>query len=406
MLTRDLQLCTYDFHRGLVLPDRLTQKSHAGYARLAANMLAIYEQGVGRRRCDLHRDVQRVFEQEADCPLRRMQAFCKLLDEQSEYSESERRGAAELRRTVFRQAAARHPLVSQADTLFEHDVETVRREITAGLNRSWEDVRDGLFADVIDNHRLQSFAGFESPRALLSRYNVAQVQAALFSAVSLTVETAADFKRILRAARLSRLMHTLSSPRPGVWRIELTGPASVLRETRRYGVLMARFLPALISCSDWSMRAVMENRGWSRSLRLELSSADGLKSHLPADDLFDSSLEAEFAEKWGPDERDGWKLLREAEILHRGQKTFVPDFVLQHVSGRRVLMEIVGFWTPEYLTARLETLRIFRDVPILLAIPESTVQHFDSQQGAAVIMRYKTKIVVKQVLEALAALGG
>jgi hypothetical protein len=112
-------------------------------------MLAIYEQGVGRRRCDLHRDVQRVFEQEADCPLRRMQAFCKLLDEQSEYSESERRGAAELRRTVFRQAAARHPLVSQADTLFEHDVETVRREIAAGLNRSWEDVRDGLFADVI-----------------------------------------------------------------------------------------------------------------------------------------------------------------------------------------------------------------------------------------------------------------
>lgn len=76
-----------------------------------------------------------------------------------------------------------------------------------------------------------------------------------------------------------------------------------------------------------------------------------------------ASLEAEFAEKWGPDERDGWKLLREAEILHRGQKTFVPDFVLQHVSGRRVLMEIVGFWTPEYLTARLETLRIFRDVP-------------------------------------------
>jgi len=29
------------------------------------------------------------------------------------------------------------------------------------------------------------------------------------------------------------------------------------------------------------------------------------------------------------------------------------------------------------------------------------VQHFDSQQGAAVILRYKTKIVVKQVLELL-----
>jgi predicted nuclease of restriction endonuclease-like RecB superfamily len=402
MLTRDLQLCTYDFSRGLVVPDRLTQKSHAGYAELAGRMLAVYQHGIGRRRCDLHRDVQQVFAGEADCPLRRIQAFCKLLDDQSEYSELERRGAAELRRVVFRQAAAKHPLVTQADSLFEHEVESVRREIAAGLKRSWEELRDSLYADVIDFHRLQSFAGFESARDLLSRYNVAQVQAALFSAVSMTVEATSDFKRILRSARLSRLMHVLSSPRPGVWRMELTGPASVLRETRRYGVMMARFLPSLISCSSWSMVAVMENRGWSRSMRLELSSADGLKSHLPAESLFDSSLEADFAEKWGPDERDGWRLLREAEILHRGQKTFVPDFVLQHVSGRRVLMEVVGFWTPEYLAARLETLRIFHDVPILLAIPESTVQHFEGDPGAAVILRYKTKILVKQVLEILA----
>lgn len=402
MLSRDLQVSTYDFSRGLVVPDRLTQKSHAGYAGLAERMLAVYQQGLGRRRCDLHRDVQQVFADESDCPLRRIQAFCKLLDEQSEYSESERRGAAALRREVFRRAAAKHPLVTQADSLFEHEVEAVRREIADDLGRSWEELRDSLYADVIDFHRLQSFTGFASARDLLSRYNVAQVQVALFSAVSLTVEAAADFKRILRSARLSRLMHVLSSPRPGVWRIELTGPASVLRETRRYGVLMARFLPALISCSDWSMVAVMENRGWSRSLRLELSSADGLKSHLPAESLFDSSLEADFAEKWGPDARNGWVLLREAEILHRGQKTFVPDFVLQHVSGRRVLMEVVGFWTPEYLAARLETLRIFNDVQILLVIPESTVQHFETNPGAAVILRYKTKIPIRQVLEVLA----
>ncbi len=400
MLTRDLQICTYDYRQGLVIPDRLTQKSHAGYATLATQMLDVYRNGIGQRRCDLHRSVRQIFEQQPDCPLRRIDAFCKLLDDQAQYAEDQRRGAAELRRLVFRKAALKHPLVAVADSLFESQVDAVREEIAAELRLSWPEIRENLYADIIENHRLEAFPGYPSPRDLLSRYNVAQVQAALFSAVSLTVETRADFKRILRAAKLARLMHVLSSPQPGLWRMELTGPASVLRETRRYGTQMARFLPALICCSDWSLRAVMESQDGSHRMRLELSSADGLKSHLPEADLFDSSLEADFAEKWGTEERDGWTLLREAEILHAGQKTFVPDFVLQHTSGRRVLMEIVGFWTPEYLNARLETLQIFRSIPILLAIPESTAQHFAGHTGAAVILRYKTSILVKQVLEA------
>ena len=40
-----------------------------------------------------------------------------------------------------------------------------------------------------------------------------------------------------------------------------------------------------------------------------------------------------------------------AKFLHRGQKVFVPDFVFRHSDGRTVLIEIVGFWTPEYLQA-------------------------------------------------------
>ena len=54
------------------------------------------------------------------------------------------------------------------------------------------------------------------------------------------------------------------------------------------------------------------------------------------------------ADKFGPT-RDGWQLIREGEILHEGQKTFVPDFTFRHEDGTQVFLEIVGFWTPEYL---------------------------------------------------------
>jgi predicted nuclease of restriction endonuclease-like RecB superfamily len=101
---------------------------------------------------------------------------------------------------------------------------------------------------------------------------------------------------------------------------------------------------------------------------LDLSAADGLRSHLPPPAAFDSLLEQSFAESWGSGRRDGWRLERETEVLHRGQKVFLPDFALRHADGRCVLLEIVGFWTPEYLRAKTETLRTFSEQRILVAV--------------------------------------
>lgn len=400
MLTRQQSLFVNDYQRGLVIPDRLNQRTHACYESLAERMLEVYRLGTGRRRRELHRDVHQLFEADPECPLRRIEAFCKLLDDQAVYATQDRRAAAALRRAVFGEAAGMHPLVERRDQLFEHSAEDVRRQISERLQRDWQDISDNLFADVIEFNRLESFPGYAGPRELLSRYNVAQIQAALFSAIAITVRSGADFKRILRAARLARLMHTISRADSGGWQIELTGPASVLRETRRYGVNFARFLPALICCSDWKMEAVMETRGL-RNLRLLLSSADGLRSHLPPDDEFDSAIEADFAAKWGEEPREGWKLLREAEILHAGQKTFIPDFVLEHKTGRRVLLEIIGFWTPEYLEQRIRTLSVFKDVQILLAVQEAKLTRIAAEVKGAEIIPFRKSLLVKAVLEAL-----
>lgn len=401
MLTKEHAISRYDFHRQKVIPDRLTTGEHAQYVGFAERMLEVYRKGTGQRRRELHRQVQTVFEDEPDCPQRRIDGFCKLLDDQSEYADAGRRDAPKLRREVFRIAAKHHPLVTKADSLFEHCSEDTQALIARTLGRDWFDIRDELFADIIDFHRLETFPGYPNARALLSRYNVAQVQAALFSAVSMDIYATGDFKRILRAARLARLMHSIQRTGQGTYHIRLDGPASVLRETRRYGILMAKFLPALISCTGWRMHAVVETRsGWK--LSLDLSEQDRLQSHLPSDSEFDSSIEADFAEKWGDEVREGWSLEREGEFLYSGQKTFVPDFVFRHDNGKVVLMEIIGFWTPEYIESRLKTLAVFEGSPILLAIHESTSHHFKAAGMESRIITYKTALLIKPVLESLA----
>lgn len=120
--------------------------------------------------------------------------------------------------------------------------------------------------------------------------------------------------------------------------------------------------------------------------------------YLPSPQEFDSSLEESLATKFGP-KRDGWQLIREGEILHDRQTTFVPDFTFQHKDGTQVFLEIIGFWTPEYLARRRETLRRFRHHKILIAVPEKSLRE-EARIGENVLV-YKTALKLKPLMEAL-----
>ncbi len=68
--------------------------------------------------------------------------------------------------------------------------------------------------------------------------------------------------------------------------------------------------------------------------------------------LYDSNIERRFAQKFEAFET-GWRIEREPEPLITVQKTaFIPDFVLTNFENK-VLVEIIGFWTKEYLERKI-----------------------------------------------------
>jgi predicted nuclease of restriction endonuclease-like RecB superfamily len=401
MLSKEHAIAAFD--KGRILPDRLTRRQHGRYLAYAERMLGVYRAGGGRTRQELHRAVEEILAEEPDCPIRRCAAFCRLLDDRSLFDADRRGRAAELRCRVFRAAAVFHPLVERADRLFANAERSVKAAIAAELGQTWFDIDQQLFADLIDFQRLREFPGYERGSDLLARYNVAQVQAALFSAEQMTIRATTDFKTILRYAKLAGLMHDIRRGGEGTYVIRLDGPASVLRETRRYGVRMARFLPALVACRGWRMSAIVRGpRGFVN--RLELSDDDGLHSHLPAPEEFDSQVEASFARKWGDEPREGWRLERETEILHRGQKVFLPDFAFRHEDGRTVLLEIAGFWTPEYLQAKAATLELFQGERILIAVSAARQESLPKPLAdKGQVISFKSALSIQQVLDRLKA---
>jgi len=395
MLTSEHSIVEYK--AGRAVPDRLRQKTHRHYLDYAEKILSVYRTGIGRQRRQLHRQIEAVFADEPDCPVRRIQAFCKLLDDGSTFQADPSGEAGRLRLKVFSHAARFHPLVEQPDRLFEHEEKGVKTQLADKLAAPWDQIEQALYADVMAYQKLESFDGCPDSAALLSRYNVAQLQACLYKARSMTVTATDDLKTIVRYAKLARLLHEIVRLSPSKYRMVFSGPASVLRGTRRYGVNFAKFLPALLACKGWEMTASVKTP-WNQPVKLILCDKDGFTSHLPAPDEFDSALEESFARKFGP-ERNGWQLIREGEILYDRQKTFIPDFTFRHEDGTEVLLEIVGFWTPEYLEQKRKTLQQFAHHKILIALPEKSLRE-DAKPGKN-ILTYKTVLKVAPLMEFL-----
>jgi predicted nuclease of restriction endonuclease-like RecB superfamily len=394
VLTSDLSIVRYE--SGLAIPDRLTRVTHRHYLGYAERMLAAYRAGIGRPRRELHKAVAAILSGEPDCDRRRSGSFCKLLDEAGEFDVDRKGQAAALRLRVFSLAAPMHPLVVEPDKVFERSEAEAKSRIAAEIGRPWAEIEAGLYVDVIDRQPLVKFEALLEPQALLSRYNLAQVQACLYKATRMSVLASADFATIVRHAKLSRLLVDSMRISDETYRIDLSGPASVLHETRRYGVNFARFVATLVACRGWQMRASVVTP-WGRPAELRLTSEDGYRSHVAKPEEFDSDVEADLAKKWG-EVQEGWTLSRDAGILQSGQTTFVPDFLLRHADGREAFLEVVGFWTPQYLESKRATLKKFPDRRIVLAVQKRQAKANAEGPGVVVYgQRIKPSAVVAAV---------
>jgi hypothetical protein len=84
---------------------------------------------------------------------------------------------------------------------------------------------------------------------------------------------------------------------------------------------------------------------------------------------YDSRLEERFARDFARANLD-WDLVREPEPVEAGGVLVFPDFAVVHRRDtlKRFLLEIVGFWTPDYLREKLGRLRAMPRMPLVLCI--------------------------------------
>jgi len=311
--------------------------------KLASAIIETYSSMVGMRKGML---MEALKELESAGDYRFVRGLSVLMERRSTFVSSGSLDPVSTRALVFRLASRRY---------LERD--EVLDQAAQALGCSRDEIERSLWSDVEENLILKGFSPVK-PEELLKEYNVELAETAIMRATSMTLWISEGWKELLRDAKWLGLMYQAS--REGeLLRLDLEGPLSLLKMTDRYGSSLAKLFHMVVSGSIWKIRAQVVSGSRNRLFELELSSEkEGrLLAGLPQEKAvaFDSEVESRFYGEFRS-LGTGWEITREPEPLIVNGTVFIPDFAFQKY-GRKVYMEIVGFWTPDYLKRKIQKLR-------------------------------------------------
>ncbi len=313
-----------------------------------------------------------------------------------------------LRKKVFTQAKILTPIpLNRSKTL-----EAVCRELSNELNREVlpSEIEKGLYADLPDNRILTQFEA-PTPEALIHRYNLSQVQGIFYRASHIIINAyrndPGEYKLLFRYLKLFQLMAYIEGDADTGFTITIDGPNSLFKASTRYGLSLAKMVPALLHVTKWSLKAELQNKDYYTSEMktgyFSLNSDCDLVSHYPPQKPYDSMLEESFATNWLKQKTE-WKLEREVDLVPLPGSVMIPDFRLVHPEKGDFLLEIIGYWRPEYLRKKFYQLRNADLDNIIIAVSERL-----NLEKAGVnfndlpikIIWFKDKLSPKKVLEIL-----
>jgi predicted nuclease of restriction endonuclease-like RecB superfamily len=162
----------------------------------------------------------------------------------------------------------------------------------------------------------------------------------------------AGYRQLFSAIKRYDLIHTIRGSAGAGYEVVLSGPVSLFHRSQKYGIRMAVFLPALLQCNAWRMRAEIETKRGKAFFELS-SEQKNLPVRTEASWTGNGELLEKFLTAWAR-LQSLWRAEKCLEVLDLGGMAFVPDAVLKDATGRKVYVELFGFWTPHYLKDRLE----------------------------------------------------
>ncbi len=247
-------------------------------------------------------------------------------------------------------------------------LDTTEREkiIKMVSDKFGEDINSMKIWGDLDIHRVLIEPPALSPDELCRIYNLALLLGITTMSHKVFFSIERNIGDILRYAKRLGLMYDVSGGDDDQDCLErgmiaLFGPASIIKETQRYGVSLARVLAKIVSAQGFYV-IIKTARG---ILKLSHRVHSKLFPQIVEEEKFDSSYEYELFMLL-KDVFPNVKVLREPEAFFGPYGVFLPDFKMEG-GEKELFIEVVGYWTPDYIKRKIEKLRYFGAQILLIA---------------------------------------
>lgn len=360
---------------------------------VANSLVDVYKRHVGEKKRAVKEFVDGFEDEGYD--YRFVRGLSLLLDRRSRFRCDDKINAMDLRRRIFH-AAGRLGL----PTTQEHRSRIVEA-VASELKIDAAMVEQFFHADLDTELLLEEFEPL-SPQELLQQYNLSLTQTLLFDSTEVRFTSSGNWQQIFRSIkRLGLIYEAYQTER--IW-VKVDGPASLFKLTRRYGTATAKLVPVIVASPEWTIEAKILWKYTNEICNFKIESWKHpalMRKTEPAQLSFDSAVEEDFATRFQA-LMSRWTLRREPEPVLAGRQVIIPDFSLEK-DGTKVYLEIVGFWTVDYLLRKVEKLKK-TDVDMLVAVNQKLACEKLSnlaKQGRLNVMYYRDRIPLSPVLQYL-----
>jgi uncharacterized protein len=341
---------------------------------IATELIALFQGCQGKTQGELDRQLLELEGEETNYRIKRGLAHLLKSESFSTFEIVSPLDPIALRQRVFALSSEAAPLPHTATATLSRLADQLSDEL--GHEVLPPQIQSGLYADLMENRILTQFDP-PTPEALLHRYNLSQVQGIFYKASQIKITAhrndPGEYKLLFRYLKLFGLMTYIEGDADHGFTIAIDGPTSLFKPSTRYGLDIAKLIPALLHVTKWSLGAELHLKDpytkTEKMRRFSLDSGCKLVSHYPPGKPYDSMLEAAFSERWAALNTE-WILEREVDLLPIPGSVMIPDFRLVHPDGRSFLLEIVGYWRPEYLRKKFSQVRQSGCDNLILAISE------------------------------------